>query len=102
MPPGPAGPVAMDHDPVSSKRGLSPDPPMDGPGKTPRTLPAQAPLPAPPATASFLLRAYDGARVFSNPSKVSQALHLSTLGKYILEGETRSLGIGSALIVALW
>ncbi|XP_045117288.1 uncharacterized protein LOC123508006 [Portunus trituberculatus] len=53
-----------------------------------------------PQPPSFL-RATNGTRVFSNPSKVSQALHTSTLGKYILEGETRSLGNGSALIITI-
>ncbi|MPC45822.1 hypothetical protein E2C01_039528 [Portunus trituberculatus] len=41
-------------------------------------------------------------RVFANPSHISQALHTSNLGKYLLEGETRSLGNGSALIVTVW
>ncbi|KAG0718117.1 hypothetical protein GWK47_053107 [Chionoecetes opilio] len=51
---------------------------------------------------TFLLRACNGARVFSHPGRVSHALHTSPLGKYIIEGETRSLGNGSALVVALW
>ena len=49
-----------------------------------------------------MLRATTGAKVFVNPSRVSHALHQSSLGKYIIEGETRSLGNGSALIVAVW
>ncbi|KAG0728298.1 hypothetical protein GWK47_003764 [Chionoecetes opilio] len=51
---------------------------------------------------TFLLRACNGARVFSHPGRVSHALHTSPLGKCIIEGETRSLGNGSALVVALW
>ncbi|KAG0712491.1 hypothetical protein GWK47_018364 [Chionoecetes opilio] len=51
---------------------------------------------------TFLLRACNGARVFSHPGRVSHALHTSPLGKYIIEGETRSLGNSSALVVALW
>lgn len=52
--------------------------------------------------ASFLLRAKDGARVFNNPRRVTAALHQSSVAKYILEGETRSLGDGSALIISMW
>ncbi|KAG0717927.1 hypothetical protein GWK47_053442 [Chionoecetes opilio] len=39
---------------------------------------------------------------FLSPGRISHALHTSPLGKYIIEGETRSLGNGSALVVALW
>ncbi|KAG0719058.1 hypothetical protein GWK47_051277 [Chionoecetes opilio] len=42
------------------------------------------------------------APVFSLTRPVSHALHTSPLGKNIIEGETRSLGNGSALVVALW
>lgn len=52
--------------------------------------------------ASLLLREVNGARVFTNPRKTSQALHQSSLSKYILEGESRSLGDESALIIAIW
>ncbi|XP_045138299.1 uncharacterized protein LOC123520256 [Portunus trituberculatus] len=41
-------------------------------------------------------------RLFANPAKVSCVLHDSAFGKYILEGETLSLGNGSSLIVAVW
>ncbi|KAG0717880.1 hypothetical protein GWK47_053564 [Chionoecetes opilio] len=70
-------------------------------------VPLQLPLEPqhPPDTetkVTFLLRACNGARVFSHPGRVSHALHTSPLGKYIIEGGTRSLGNGSALVVALW
>ncbi|MPC91901.1 hypothetical protein E2C01_086964 [Portunus trituberculatus] len=71
MPPGPVSPVAMDHDPASQKQGLSPSPSMEGSGKTPCTLSDHDPPHITPTTVSFLLRATNGTRVFSNPSKVS-------------------------------
>ena len=40
--------------------------------------------------------------MFCHPGKVSHALHSSPFSKYILGGETRSLGNGSALILAVW
>ena len=86
---------------ASNKRELSPE--RDAPDKTPRTCqnPHQ-PSDQEYTKASFLLRAVSGARVFNNPSKVSHALLNSAFGKYIIEGEIRSLGNGSALILAVW
>ena len=96
----------MDQDfpPLSSTSGKhSRDPsPDQAVKKTPRTTPDPRPSAQGSTLASFLLRAATGARVFSNPKKVSQALNTSGLGKYILEGETRSLGNGSALVVGVW
>lgn len=67
------------------------------------------PPPSPPSTptgdyakASFLLRSITGSNIFSNPRKVSYALMQSSWCKYLLEGETRPLGNGSTLVVAVW
>ena len=84
----------------ASKRERAPSP--EAPDKTPRTSQDHHSSPEQYTKASFLLRAVAGTKIFNNPSKVSHALHHSPLGKYILEGETRSLGNGSALIVAVW
>lgn len=89
--------------PLTHKRERTPSPSKATPDKAPRTC--QNSLQQPDQQyikASFLLRATNGARVFNNPSKVSHALLHSSLGKYILGGETRCLGNGSALIVAVW
>ena len=48
-----------------------------------------------------MLKDTSEAKVFANLSRVSHALHQSPLVKYIIEGETRSLGNWSALIVAM-
>ena len=53
------------------------------------------------SAASFMLRSTNGKRVFNNPKKVSEALLSSSFSKYILEGETRNLGNGTALIIAV-
>ena len=52
--------------------------------------------------ASYMLRSSTKTRLFGNPKKVTEALLSSSLSKYILEGETRSLGNGAALIIALY
>ena len=88
--------------PVKTKRDRTPSPSKDAPDKTPRTCQDEHHTPDTYVKVSFLLRAVSGARVFNNPRKVSHALHLSDMGKYIIEGETRCLGNGSALIVAVW
>lgn len=54
------------------------------------------------AMASFLLRPPMVQGSLPTPRRVSQALHNSPLGKYILEGKTRSLGNGSVLVVVVW
>ncbi|KAG0722516.1 hypothetical protein GWK47_005972 [Chionoecetes opilio] len=87
---------------TAGKRARAPSPSQEGPGKAPRTGPDTQPPAAECVPASFLLRAASGARVFANPSRVSHALHLSPFEKYILEGETRALGNGSALIGVVW
>ena len=87
---------------TSGKRARTPSPDKETPGKTPRTTQDQHSSTDHLVKASFMLRATTGAKVFANPSRVSRALHQSPLGKYIIEGETRSLGNGSALIVAVW
>ncbi|KAG0727549.1 hypothetical protein GWK47_034462 [Chionoecetes opilio] len=87
---------------TASKRARAHSPSQEGPDKAPRTGQDSQPPPDACVQASYLLRAASGARVFANPSKVSHALHLSPLGKYVLEGETRSLGNGSAFIVVVW
>ncbi|KAG0716074.1 hypothetical protein GWK47_010489 [Chionoecetes opilio] len=84
------------------KRARAHSPSQEGPDKVPRTGQDSLPLPEAYVQASYLLRAVSGARVFANPCRVSQALHLSPLGKYVLEGETRALGNGCALIVVFW
>ncbi|KAG0720740.1 hypothetical protein GWK47_047876 [Chionoecetes opilio] len=86
----------------SVKRSWAQSPSQEGPDKAPRTGQDSKSPPHVYVQASYLLRATSGARVFANPSKVSHALHLSPLGKYVLEGETRSLGNGSVLIVVVW
>ncbi|MPC45421.1 hypothetical protein E2C01_039119 [Portunus trituberculatus] len=87
----------------AGKRVLLPSPSRPGPGKVPRTAitdcqPSQDPY----MKASFLLRSTTGARIFSNPSKVSHVLHNSSFVKYILEGETHALGNSAFLIIAVW
>ena len=71
-----------------------------------RTMLSPPPPPSTPSddytTASFLLRSTQGSRIFAIPKKVSLALMHSPLGKYLLEGETRPLGNGSVLVVAVW
>ena len=70
------------------KRERAPSPSKDASGKTPRTN--QDPETPPDhqyIMASFLLRAVSGDRVFNNPSKVSHALHHSSLEKYIVGGK---------------
>lgn len=52
--------------------------------------------------ASFLLRSSTGSKVFSNPARVSRTINASFLGKYVLEGETRTLGDGATLVIAVW
>lgn len=55
-----------------------------------------------PNKASYLLRSTTGLKIFANPARVNQAIRQSPLHKFLLEGETRSLGNGSALIIAVW
>ncbi|KAG0726011.1 hypothetical protein GWK47_004474 [Chionoecetes opilio] len=94
-PPAPLGTTAQLRS-NSSTPGVQQQLPQD-----PLQLPLEPQHPPDTQTkVTFLLRACNGARVFSHP--VSHALHTSPLGKYIIEGETRSLGNGSALVVALW
>ncbi|XP_045126269.1 uncharacterized protein LOC123513263 [Portunus trituberculatus] len=85
------------------KRGQPDTPPDDIPERS-RCCTAQDHPQAPDeyVKASFLLRGTLGGRLFANPAKVSRVLHDSAFGKYIIEGETRSLGNGSSLIVAVW
>ncbi|KAG0711065.1 hypothetical protein GWK47_021449 [Chionoecetes opilio] len=86
----------------TSKRARAPSPSQEGPDKAPRTGPDTLSSQVAYVQASYLLRAASGARVFANPCRVSHALHLSTLGKYVLEGETCALGNGCALVVVIW
>ncbi|KAG0718413.1 hypothetical protein GWK47_007698 [Chionoecetes opilio] len=88
--------------PSASKRARAPSPSQEGPDKAPRTDSDTLSSQVAYVQASYLLRAASGARVFANPCRVSHALHLSTLGKYVLEGETRALGNGCALVVVIW
>ncbi|KAG0711557.1 hypothetical protein GWK47_002259 [Chionoecetes opilio] len=88
--------------PSASKRARAPSPSQEGPDKAPRTDSDALSSQVAYVQASYLLRAASGARVFANPCRVSHALHLSTLGKYVLEGETRALGNGCALVVVIW
>ncbi|MPC61120.1 hypothetical protein E2C01_055185 [Portunus trituberculatus] len=85
------------------KRGRPDTPPDDSPKKS-HCCTAQDHPQAPDeyVKASVLLRGTEGGRLFGNPAKVSRVLHDSAFRKYILEGETRSLGNGSSLIVAVW
>lgn len=85
---------------VKRPRTSSPSP--DRPDKTSRTNHDSRPPQEAYVRASYLLRAVTGAKVFANPCRVSQALHHSPLGKYVLEGETRALGNGCALIIVIW
>ena len=75
---------------------------QEGPDKTSHTDQDSRPPPEAYVQASFLLRAVSDARAFANPCRVSKALHLSPLGKYVLERETCALGNGCALIVVIW
>ena len=88
----------FEYPPLTNKCGR-PHSPVRNIWKTPRTGQEQQHQ---SQDTPVLIRATNGARVFSNPSRVSHALHASPMGKYIIEGETRSLGNGSALVVALW
>ncbi|KAG0710159.1 hypothetical protein GWK47_023371 [Chionoecetes opilio] len=88
--------------PSASKRARAPSPSQEGPDKAPRTDSDTLSSQVAYVQASYLLRAASGARVFANPCRVSHALHLSTLGKYVLEGETRALGNGCALLFVIW
>ena len=96
------GMESEDFPPITSGKRARTPPCRETPGKTPRTTQDQHPSTDHVVKASFVLRAITGAKVFANPSRVSHALHQSPLGKYIIDGETRSLGNGSALIVAVW
>ena len=89
--------------PSNNKRTCPPSPVKDAPGdKTPRIEQDPQLHPDQYVKVSFLLRAVSGARIFNNPGKVTHALHQSNLAKYIMGEETRSLGNGSALIIAVW
>ncbi|XP_063858579.1 uncharacterized protein LOC135099879 [Scylla paramamosain] len=71
------------------------------PCKVSRTFPVPPPL-LNNYTKAFLLRTCNGARIFSSPSRVSHALHGFPIGKYIIEGDTRSLSNGSSLVISVW
>ncbi|MPC73632.1 hypothetical protein E2C01_067966 [Portunus trituberculatus] len=87
------------QDSVSPGKRGRPDTPSDDSPEKSRCCTAQD---HPKAQASFLLRGTEGGRLFANPAEVSRVLHDSAFGKYILEGETRSLGNGLSLIVVVW
>ena len=83
----------------AGKRGRPSSPDNDDTKRDPENHAATV---AAATTASFLLRSTQGSHIFANPKKISHALMHSPLGKYLLEGEIRPLGNGSALVVAVW
>ncbi|KAG0720212.1 hypothetical protein GWK47_048948 [Chionoecetes opilio] len=103
----------MDVDPefpaLSNKRG-PPSPPREA-RKAPRSTQEQqqqppraaAAAPGPAAAAPGPFSAAPGSTAAApGAAAIPRTTKLSPLGMYIIEGETRSLGNGSALVVALW